>query len=69
MAPAAAVVALDLGADGRVLIRPSGTEPKLKVYVDQVAPAAEGEPADVERSLLARAAELGQAVVDILGFD
>ncbi len=62
------LVALDLGTYGRVLIRPSGTEPKLKVYVDLVAPAGDGEPADVERSLLGRAAELGQAVVDRLGF-
>jgi phosphomannomutase len=63
------LVALDLGADGRVLIRPSGTEPKLKVYVDLVAPAGDGEPADVERTLLARAADLGRAVVDRLGFE
>jgi phosphomannomutase len=63
------LVALDLGSYGRVLIRPSGTEPKLKVYVDLVAPAGADEPMDVERRLLGTAAELGRAVVDGLGFD
>jgi phosphomannomutase len=62
------LVALDLGSDGRVLIRPSGTEPKLKVYVDLVAPAGADDPMDVERRLLGTAAELGRAVVDGLGF-
>jgi phosphomannomutase len=32
--PATSLVALDLDGGGRVLVRPSGTEPKLKIYVD-----------------------------------
>ena len=32
--PASALVVLDLANESRVLIRPSGTEPKLKIYVD-----------------------------------
>lgn len=34
------LIALDLGAEGRVLLRPSGTEPKLKIYVDLTAAVA-----------------------------
>jgi phosphomannomutase len=32
--PATPLVLVDLGSDGRVLLRPSGTEPKLKIYAD-----------------------------------
>lgn len=63
------LVALDLGSLGRLLIRPSGTEPKLKIYVDLAAPVAEG--ADIrarEADLLAEATRLGEAAADLLGF-
>ncbi len=62
------LVALDLGEKGRVLVRPSGTEPKLKVYVDLTAPLAADAPlADAERRLLSAAEELGAVVVGHLG--
>ena len=34
------LVALDLGEAGRALVRPSGTEPKLKIYVEVLAEVA-----------------------------
>ncbi len=46
-------VVLALGELGRVVVRPSGTEPKLKAYVE--VDAAEGR--DVAREQRARAAD------------
>ncbi len=37
---AQSLVELELGSSGRVLTRPSGTEPKLKIYVDTTEPVA-----------------------------
>ncbi|MFN8052352.1 MAG: phospho-sugar mutase [Acidimicrobiales bacterium] len=52
--PADDVIRLFLANGDRVVIRPSGTEPKLKCYCEAVEPVADGEaPADARR----RAAE------------
>ncbi len=51
----------DLAGGGRVLVRPSGTEPKVKVYVELV-----GDPAD-DAELDARLAALQAAVPALLG--
>jgi phosphomannomutase len=40
--PPADMVRLDLEGGGRVMLRPSGTEPKLKAYVEVVVPADDG---------------------------
>ena len=58
-------------AEGRVMIRPSGTEPKCKVYVDirgELAPdAGVGEAAALERRLGERAAELAADLIASAG--
>jgi phosphomannomutase len=47
--PASNVLVYDLEGGSRILLRPSGTEPKIKYYFEAVEPVAQGEPyADAE---------------------
>ncbi|NNF70480.1 MAG: phospho-sugar mutase, partial [Acidimicrobiia bacterium] len=63
------LVELSLGAQGRVLVRPSGTEPKLKIYVDLRAEVGDRDPAVLEQELLGRANTVAAATATYLGFD
>jgi phosphomannomutase len=66
--PTASLVALQLDDGGRVLVRPSGTEPKLKIYVDlrrQVG--ADQALAEVEAAALADAESLARLTAASLG--
>lgn len=63
--PATDAIVLRTQADDRVIVRPSGTEPKLKCYLEVVVPV-EGEhiPRDVARERLRR---LGADIRAVLG--
>ena len=52
------LVELAIGEDGRILVRPSGTEPKLKIYVD-LTDDVSGDPDAQQKRLLDRAGQIG----------
>jgi phosphomannomutase len=61
------LVILEL-TDGRALIRPSGTEPKLKIYVDLRGELREGESLDTRAAELeAHAQEVARALASFVG--
>lgn len=65
---AASLIQFDLASGGRVLVRPSGTEPKLKIYVDLRADLADTvDWRDAEQGLLDEANRAAMALVEHLG--
>jgi phosphomannomutase len=54
------LVELSLGEKGRILVRPSGTEPKLKIYVDLRESLGHAPPETQRLALVERATRLGR---------
>jgi len=61
------LIEIELAEVGRALVRPSGTEPKLKVYVDLRGDPG-SEPDEAHRRLTAEAAEIAREVGEGLAF-
>lgn len=61
------LVELTLGEEGRILVRPSGTEPKLKIYVDLRGTVSEGDVDVQQERLVERAGMLGAWLAGSLG--
>ncbi len=66
--PATSLVALELEGGGRILVRPSGTEPKLKIYVDLSAEIGAGDRVGArQESITAEARALAEAIASHVG--
>lgn len=57
------LIEIELGDFGRVLVRPSGTEPKLKIYADLRAPTGNTDTIHSDRDRLLLAAEAAASEV------
>ena len=55
-------------SDARVIVRPSGTEPKLKCYLQVVIPVT-GDIAASRIAATSALRELREGIADALGFD
>lgn len=64
--PETSLVALDLEGGGRVLVRPSGTEPKLKIYVDLPGEAG-SDYSQAEKELTDQAERIAAATAGFIG--
>ena len=64
----AQLVELGFEDGGRVLVRPSGTEPKVKVYVDLSAPR-QGDLAEQEARLLVRSGQVAKELMAAVGLE
>ncbi len=65
--PPADVLAYRLSSGDRVLVRPSGTEPKLKAYLEVVRPVAAGGVAAARKEAASRLVELEDGVHALVG--
>jgi phosphomannomutase len=65
------LIELQLGDKGRILVRPSGTEPKLKIYVDYRgrSPTSFARYFEQERELIAECRELAALLAFELGLE
>jgi phosphomannomutase len=64
----APLIELSLGSRGRILARPSGTEPKLKLYVDLLGELSPDEDVwGAHERATAQARQLAQALAEVLG--
>ncbi len=64
--PPSDVLRLRLSGDGRVIVRPSGTEPKLKCYLEVVVPV-DGSPEEARATAAAELTALREGVSEALG--
>ncbi|WP_394847263.1 phospho-sugar mutase [Pendulispora brunnea] len=66
--PKSNVIVLELASRSRIIVRPSGTEPKIKVYIDLREPVLESEPfSEAEKRGQATLTALGNSFKAILG--
>jgi phosphomannomutase len=66
--PSANLVGIELGSGSRVLVRPSGTEPKLKIYVDlKLGLGADDRVGESEEKARAEAHALADAAAAYVG--